>query len=99
MERPMKLLVTNLPIGCADDFLNDWIEAHGFRTYGVRIIRDTVSGTSPSFAYVQLMDPSRLSEAARSLDGQTLKGSTIQVRLVVPLSSIVRPAAWVQAAG
>ena len=93
MEGPKNLLISNIPVGCPDEFVKDWIEARGYRTYGVRLIRDRVSETSPSFAYVQLMEPSRLDEAARALDGQTLWGVTIEVRRVVPLSSVGRSVA------
>jgi hypothetical protein len=99
MEAEMKLLVSNVPPNCPDDFLREWIEARGYRTFGVRLIRDLVSGTSPSFAYVQLMDPSRLEEAARTLDGQKLWTHTIRVRRVVPMPSTVRSAAWLKVAG
>ena len=97
MDRAIKLLVTNVPVGCTNDMLNDWIEAHGFRTFGVRLIPDTVSGTSPSFAHIQLMDSSRIDEAARALDGQKFLGSTIQVQRVAPILSIVSPAARIKA--
>ena len=99
MEKPMKLLIANVPANCPDEFLKEWVEARGFLTFGVRLIRDSVSGTSPSFAYVQLMDPSRLDEAARALDGQMLWNQALQVRRVVPMSSVVRPAVWMKAAG
>jgi hypothetical protein len=99
MEGAMKLLISNVPVNCPDEFLKDWIEARGYRTFGVRLVRDWVSGTSPSFAYVQLMDCSRLEEAERTLDGQRLWTHTLRVRRVVPIPSIVRPAAWMKAAG
>jgi len=99
MERIMKLLVSNVPANCPDDFLLNWIEARGYRTFGVRLIRDVVSGTSPSFAYIQLMDGSRLEEAVRTLNGQRLWTSTIQVRLVTPMPSIVESAAGMKAVG
>ena len=97
MDQTMKLLVSNVPASCPDDFLKNWIEARGYRTFGVRLIRDTTSGSSPSFAYVQLMDSSRLEEAERTLNGQMLWTCKIQVRRVVPMSSIVRPTAGVRA--
>lgn len=99
MEPIMKLLVSNVPPNCSDDFLAHWIEARGYRTFGVRLIRDVVSGTSPSFAYVQLMDSSRLEEAVRALNAQRLWTSTIEVRLVTPMPSIVRSAASMKAVG
>ncbi len=94
----MRLLIANVPAGCPDEFLKDWVEARGYMTFGVRLIRDSASGTSPSFAYVQLMDPSRLEEAARALDGQNLLGHSLHVRRVVPMSAVVRPAVWLKTA-
>jgi hypothetical protein len=99
MERTMRLLVSNVPAACPDDFVKDWVEAHGYRTFGVRLIRDTVSGTSPSFAYVQLMDSARLDEAARALDGKILWGAALQVRRVVPPASVANSVTWLRAVG
>jgi len=45
----------------------------------LRLVRDYVSGTSPSFAYVQLMNPEKIEEAARALNGQTIGERKIQV--------------------
>jgi hypothetical protein len=95
----LKLLVSNVPTNCSDDFLREWIEARGYRTYGVRLIRDVISGTSPSFAEVQLMDASRLEEAARTLDGQRLWTSTIRVLVAVPMPPIVRSISRMKAVG
>jgi len=79
VSSPTKLLFSNVPVDCQDEYLRLWVEARGYRVSTLTIIRDSVSGTSPSFAYVQLMNPSRLDEAARSLDGQTIRGLKIQV--------------------
>jgi len=48
----------------------------------VKIVRDLVSGTSPSFAHVQLMDSAKLDEAERTLDGDQMRGKAIRVRRV-----------------
>ena len=98
MDRAMKLLVWNVPVDCPDDLLRDWIEARGYRTFGLRLIRDRAKVGSSSFGYVQLMDSTRLNEACRALDGQILWGQTIRVRLVASRSSLVRSAIWEKAA-
>ena len=98
MDKRTKLLISNIPATCTESLLLRWVEARGYRVFKVNLIRDTISGTSPSFAYVQLMDESRLDEAARALDGQSLSDHTLKVSRVVPLSAIVRPAAWMRAA-
>jgi hypothetical protein len=94
-----KLLITNVPVTCSEEFLAAWVEARGYRVFNVNLIRDVISGTSPSFAYVQLMDESKLEEATRNLNGRTLINHTILVRPVIPMRSIVRPAAWMKIAG
>jgi RNA recognition motif-containing protein len=98
MDKRTKLLISNIPASCTESFLLRWVEARGYRVFKVNLIRDVVSGTSPSFAYVQLMDESRLDEAARTLDGQCVSDHILRANRVVPLSAIVRPAAWMRTA-
>jgi hypothetical protein len=45
------------------------------------------------------MDESKLEEATRSLNGRVLINQTVLVRPIVPMRSIVRPAAWMKMAG
>jgi hypothetical protein len=74
-----KLLFSNVPPDCHDEYLWAWVEARGYRVSSLRLIRDQVTGTSPSFAHVQLMNVGKIEEAQRSLDGQDLQGRKIQV--------------------
>jgi hypothetical protein len=74
-----KLLFSNIPFDCVDDYLWHWIEARGYRVSSLKLIRDQVSGTSPSFAQVQLMNAGKIEEAVRFLNGQDLRGRKIQV--------------------
>jgi hypothetical protein len=74
-----KLLFSNVPPDCHDDYLWAWVEARGYRVSSLRVIRDQVTGTSPSFAHVQLMNSGKIEEAQRSLDGQDLRGCKIHV--------------------
>ena len=74
-----KLLFSNVPRDCRDDYLWAWVEARGYRVSSLKLIRDQVSGTSPSFAHVQLMNMGKIDEAERSLNGQELRGSKVQV--------------------
>jgi RNA recognition motif-containing protein len=80
---PTRLLISNVPFDCTDQLLKQWIEECGYRTLSVKLICDVVSGTSPSFAHVQLVDAAKLNEAERTLDGQTFRGRTLQVSRVV----------------
>jgi nucleolin len=81
---PTRLLFSNLPFDSSDDLLRDWIEDRGYEVLSVKLIRDLVSGTSPSFAQVQLTGVTNLDEAVRALDGQTLQGRTLRVSRVLP---------------
>jgi len=74
-----RLLFSNVPVDCHDEYLRLWVEARGYRVASVRLIRDQVSGTSPSFAHVQLMYSGKVDEVVRSLDGQELDGRKVQV--------------------
>lgn len=56
---PTKLLLSNVPVNCGDEYLRQWVEARGYSVSNVKLITDVVSGTSPSFAYVQLMNSER----------------------------------------
>jgi hypothetical protein len=74
------LLFSNVPVECSDDVLTRWIEVRGYSVVSVRLIRDRVSGTSPSFAHVQLAGTTKIDDAVRDMDGQTLQGRTLHVK-------------------
>jgi hypothetical protein len=80
-----RLLLLNVPIVCDAEYLMDWVESRGYRVFGVQLVQDLVSHTSPSFAQVHLMDPAKLDEAKRALDGLELRGNIIRARRVVLL--------------
>jgi RNA recognition motif-containing protein len=89
MERNIRLLFSNVAVQCTPEYLKQWIEEQHYKVRSVQLIQDVVSGTSPSFAYVQLSDATRLNEAARILHGQSLLGRTVRVSPVVPLHHAV----------
>ena len=74
-----RLLFSNVPVDCRDESLRLWVEARGYRVSSLRLIRDLVSGSSPSFAHVQLMNSGNVEEAVRALDGQQLGGGKVHV--------------------
>jgi hypothetical protein len=74
-----KLLFSNVSPDCQGDYLRAWVEARGYRVASLTLICDQVTGTSPSFARVQLMDSAKIDEAQRFLDGQDLRGRKVQV--------------------
>jgi len=75
-----RLFLTNIPCDCEDSELKSWIEAQGFNVDSIRVVRDMTAGVSPSFGYVALCAANGAGEAVQVLDGQTLKGRTLQVR-------------------
>jgi hypothetical protein len=77
MENKSKLLLTQVPFDCCEDELQRWIEARGYEVENIKLIRDLVSGTSPSFAQVQLKDTNEVEGVAQTLSGQMLRGRTI----------------------
>ena len=81
MTAKNKLLLANVPVDCQEPYLRSWIEARGYRIFNVRMIRDAVSGTSPSFAHVELMDVTKLGEAARCLNGHSLLGRSVRAQI------------------
>jgi RNA recognition motif-containing protein len=85
MEGKTRLLFSNVAVQCTPEYLKQWIEARNYEVSFVQLIEDVVSGTSPSFAYVQLIDADRLDEAARNLHGEFLLGRAVRVSHVVPL--------------
>jgi RNA recognition motif. (a.k.a. RRM, RBD, or RNP domain) len=89
MEEKTRLLFSNVPVQCTEEYLAEWVEARDYEVFSVQLITDVVSGTSPSFAYVQLADATRLDEAARNLHGQSLLGLAVRVSNVVPLYNAV----------
>jgi len=77
-----RLLFLKVPIDCDTDYLRQWVESRGYKVSSVKIVQDLESGTSPSFAQVQLMDSAKLDEAQRALDGDYMRGDAIRVRRI-----------------
>ena len=75
-----RLFLTNIPCDCEDNELQSWIEAQGFNVDSIRVVRDLTAGVSPSFGYVALRTTNGTTDAVKVLDGQMLKGRTLQVR-------------------
>jgi len=74
------LFLSNIPYDCHDAELRQWIEVHGFQVQSVRIVRDLVAGVSPSFGYIEVRDFDKDTDAIQFLNGQNLRGRTIQVK-------------------
>jgi hypothetical protein len=96
MEKRTKLLISNILLVHRIIFAqlgrSAWLPC-----FQSKLHRDVISGTSPSFAYVQLMDESRLDELPRSRWAEHF-GSDGDSPSSGPVVAIVRPAAWMRAA-
>ncbi|HYR85864.1 MAG TPA: hypothetical protein VE422_17370 [Terriglobia bacterium] len=75
-----RLFFTNIPCDCQDAELRGWIEARGFNVDSIRVVRDMVAGVSPAFGYVSLRGMTHAVDPIKVLDGQRLKGRTLQVK-------------------
>jgi RNA recognition motif-containing protein len=73
------LFFVNVPYNCSEQELADWIESRGIRTVSVQIIRDLVSGASPSFAYASLDDHAQIAAAVSALNGERIGKHAITV--------------------
>ena len=73
------LLFANIPHSYNNDDLRVWIEKRGISVSGVKLVRDVVSGSSPSFASVELN--SRIDDrAVEALNQQSLGANRLFVR-------------------
>ena len=73
------LFMVNVPYNCSDEELAAWVESSGIGVKRVRVIRDTVSGASPSFAYVDITETIPIADAVGKLNGHNIRERTIMV--------------------
>jgi RNA recognition motif-containing protein len=71
--------MVNVPHNVSDDELCQWVNSSGIPVKSVRMIRDTVAGVSPSFAYVELVETVAVKEAVTKLNGQSIRERVIMV--------------------
>jgi RNA recognition motif-containing protein len=74
-----RLLLSNVPAECSGKDLTQWLEGLGYPVHSINLIRDKISGSSPSFAHVELSDRRYLGEAIRALNGRPLRGRRVSV--------------------
>jgi RNA recognition motif-containing protein len=74
-----RLLISNVPAECSGKDLTQWLEGLGYTVNSVSLVRDKISGSSPSFAHVELSDRRYLKEAIRALNGRPLRGRKVSV--------------------
>jgi RNA recognition motif-containing protein len=73
------LFMVNVPHNCSDEELTDWVRSSGIEVKGVRVIRDLVSGASPSFAYVEITERTPIAVAVQTLNGHNIRERVIMV--------------------
>jgi RNA recognition motif-containing protein len=74
------LLLINVPYNASDREIREWIESRGIGTKSIRIVRDLVTGASPSFGHVELKSSTPLKEAISILDGKRMRSQTIRAK-------------------
>ncbi|HYR43021.1 MAG TPA: RNA-binding protein [Terriglobia bacterium] len=73
------LFMVNVPHNCSDEELVDWVQSSGIEVKHVRVIRDLVSGASPSFAYVEIGEEIGVADAVGKLNGHNIRERVIMV--------------------
>ena len=73
------LFMVNVPHNCSDEELAQWVQSSGIEVERVRLIRDLVSGASPSFAYVDITEKIPLADAVSKLNGHNIRERVVMV--------------------
>ena len=73
------LFMVNVPYNCSDEELTQWVRSTGVEVQRVRLIRDVVSGASPSFAYVDITEQMPVADAVEKLNGHNIRERVIMV--------------------
>ena len=73
------LFMVNVPYNCSDEELTQWVQSSGVQVERVRLVRDLVSGASPSFAYVDITEQIPLADAVEKLNGRNIRERIIMV--------------------
>lgn len=73
-----KLYVGNLPFSATEDELRELFGRHG-SVDSVKVITDRETGRPRGFAFVEMSEPSAVTDAIRALDGTQLGGRALKV--------------------
>jgi RNA recognition motif-containing protein len=79
-----KLYVGNLSFEVTDDNLQEFFSSNGFQVDSARVIRDTDTGRSRGFGFVELAAGEDAAKAITQLNGTALGGRTVQVNEARP---------------
>ena len=77
--RMARLYIGNLPHLTAEHELQTWLEQQGFKVESAQVIKDLETGASRGFAFVELPEVLRASEAVEALNGQKMEGHNLRV--------------------
>jgi len=81
----LKLFVGNIPNAAAEADLQQWVESQGFPVESAEIIRDRTTGAARGFGFVLLREESKVKDAIRLLNGQSMRGRPLTVGEAAPL--------------
>lgn len=79
-----KLYVGNLPFAVTDDSLQQFFASQGFDVQSARVVRDTGTGRSRGFGFVELGPNDDSARAISQLNGMSLEGRALQVNEARP---------------
>lgn len=79
-----KLYVGNLPFAVTDDTLQQFFANQGYDVQSARVVRDTGTGRSRGFGFVELGPNDDSARAISQLNGASLEGRALQVNEARP---------------
>ena len=79
-----KLYVGNLPFAATDDSLHQFFVSQGYDVQSARVVRDTGTGRSRGFGFVELGPNDDSARAISQLNGMSLEGRALQVNEARP---------------
>lgn len=79
-----KLYVGNLPFSATDDTLQQFFASQGYDVQSARVVRDTGTGRSRGFGFVELGPNDDSARAISQLNGASLEGRALQVNEARP---------------
>ncbi len=79
----MNIFVANLNYKVRDERLSEIFEEYG-EVLSARIIKDRATGRSKGFGFVEMADDNEASTAIEELNGVTLEGRDIVVKVAQP---------------
>jgi RNA recognition motif-containing protein len=76
---PSKLFIGNLPFNVADAGLNELLASLNIPVESVRVVRDSDTGRSRGFAFVELPPDADMESVINQLNGKVLDGRPLTV--------------------